>query len=268
MIAREAPKSSNILDRYILARWYETHAEVTHHLDTHELDKAARPIMPFLDDLSTWYIRRSRDRFKSDDEADALAARTTTGWILFQFSRLIAPMMPFLAEDIYERLSVVGKKESVHLESWPDIGVAASSILSDMEETRRIVTLALEARAKAGIKVRQPLASLTAPKLSKELAAIVRDEVNVKEVIEGTELMLDTTITPELKDEGELRDLVRTVQDLRKKADLIPSDRITLTITKDSEAIAKKYETELLHSVGAASYVMGDALTVSKVDTR
>lgn len=251
-ISREAPKSSNILDRYILARWYETHAEVTHHLDTHELDKAARPVMPFLDDLSTWYLRRSRDRFKSADEADALSARTTTGWVLFQFSRLIAPLMPFLAEDLYLRLPIEGKKESVHLESWPDIGVAASSILSDMEETRRVVTLALEARAKAGIKVRQPLAYLEAPKLSKELAEIVADEVNVKEIREGKEVKLDTTITPELKEEGDLRDLIRTVQDLRKKADLRPSDRVTLTVTKDHEAVARKFESELLSAVGAA----------------
>ena len=265
VIKRDAPKATNILDRYIIARWYETHAEVTHHLDTHELDKATRPIMPFLDDLSTWYIRRSRDRFKSDDAVDSLAARTTTGWILFQFSRLIAPFMPFLAEDLYQRLPIEGKRESIHLETWPDIGVAASSILEDMEKTRHIVTLALEARAKAGIKVRQPLALLEAPKLSKELMAIVADEVNVKEVRIGAEVKLDTTITPELKEEGDLRDLIRTVQDLRKKADLHPSDRVVLSVTAAHAPILKKYQAELLLAVGAASLVTADTLAVKKV---
>ncbi len=267
VISRTAPKLSHILDRYILARWYETHAEVTHHLDTHELDKATRPIMPFLDDLSTWYLRRSRDRFKSDDAADAKSAREVTGWVLLQFARMIAPFMPFLAEDVYLRLPVEGKMESVHLESWPEIGVAASSILEDMEHARHVVTLALEARAKAGIKVRQPLASLLAPKLSKELRAIVADEVNVKEVEEGSEVKLDTTITPELKAEGDLRDLIRTVQDLRKKADLSPSDRITLTVTKDHSTILEKFKAELLHAVGATSCEISDTLAVHKVSS-
>jgi len=88
VVSRDVPKSANVLDRWILARWYEMHAEVTHHLDTHELDKAARPIMPFVDDLSTWYLRRSRDRFKSDDAADRAVAVATTGWILLQLAKI------------------------------------------------------------------------------------------------------------------------------------------------------------------------------------
>jgi isoleucyl-tRNA synthetase len=172
--------------------------------------------------------------------------------------------MPFLAEDLYQRLSIEGKKESVHLESWPELGIAASSVLNDMEEARRIVTLALEARAKAGIKIRQPLASLTAPKLSAELAAIVADEVNVKEVKEGKEIALDTTITPELKEEGEVRDLVREIQDLRKKAGLSPGDPILLVLPKDAEALYAKHEKEVSATVAATGYRAGDALSIER----
>lgn len=264
-VENDAPKSTHVLDRWILARWYETHVEVTHHLDTHELDKATRPIMPFVEDLSTWYLRRSRDRFKSDDDADRTAAVATTGWILLQLSKLIAPFMPFLADDLYRRLHNVGQKQSVHLENWPPIGVAPSSILEEMEEARKVVTRALEIRAKAGIKVRQPLASLSAPKLSDAMKAIVSDEVNVKEVVEGQDVELDTTITPELKEEGDMRDLIRTIQDLRKKAELNPNDPIVLTITSELLTLLEKHKEEIMSTVGATSYVSGEVLAVSRV---
>jgi len=261
-LVEEAPKSTHVLDRWILARWYETHAEATHHLDTHELDRAARPLLPFVEDLSTWYLRRSRDRFKSDDAEDRGSAMATTGWILLQLAKLIAPFMPFLAEDLYAHLPISNKKESVHLEDWPAIGVAASSILDEMEEVRRVVTLALEARAKSGIKVRQPLAVLSIGsktlKGKTELLTIIADEVNVKEVrieenISG--VSLDTTITEALKAEGQLRDLIRLVQDERKKQNMVPSDVIHVVITASSEfcTVIKNHEEEFKKSVNAVS---------------
>ena len=258
-IRRELPESENVLDRWIVARWQETHAEVTHHLDTHELDKATRAIAPFVDDLSTWYIRRSRERFKSPDEGGGRQARETTGWILLQCAKLLAPFMPFLGEDLYRRLSVEEQKESVHLEEWPPMGVSAQGILEEMAEVRRIVSLALELRAKAGIKVRQPLAKLTAPKLSRELAALVIDEINVKEIVEGTEIALDTTLTPELKQEGLLRDLIRHVQDLRKQNGFTPNDRAVLTIATDKvgEAFVTSVKDELLKATNSDRVVFG-----------
>ena len=263
LVYREAPKPKHILDRYIVARWYEMHAEVTHHLDTHELDRAVRPIMPFLDDLSTWYIRRSRDRFKNNDETDRNDAITTTGWVLFQLARLIAPIMPFLAEDIYQQLNIDDKKESVHLESWPETGVAASNILEEMESARRIVTQALEIRAKAGIKIRQPLARLIAPKISPELSAIIADEVNVKEVVVGDEIILDTAITPELKQEGDVRDIIRLVQEERKKNNFIPEDRgaVILTATSSTISSVQKHEEVFKKTVGAVSVVYNEGET-------
>lgn len=272
-ISRVTPSSPHTLDRWILARWYEMHAEVTHHLDTHELDKATRPIMPFIDDLSTWYLRRSRDRFKGDDRADVTSAIQTTGWILLQLSKLLAPFMPFLAEDLYQRLPIEGKKESVHLEDWSEVGVAASSILDNMDVARKVVEVALFIRAQNNLKVRQPLSALTYqlpakhPPLSEEVLAIIRDEVNVKTVaydeeikvtaendlnlkmIEagGVSVALDIALTDELREEGMFRDVVRTIQEKRKKLDLVPSDRILLTLGGDKDAITlvTKYASEL-----------------------
>lgn len=289
VITRTQPDSRNVLDRWIIARWFEMHAEVTHHLDTHELDRATRPIMPFLDDLSTWYIRRSRDRFKSDDTDDRAAAAETTGWILLQFSKLIAPFMPFIAEDLYQRLAVEDKKESVHLESWSDVGVAASSILDEMETTRKIVEVALSLRAESGIKVRQPLSELSykiADKkpISDEMLGIIRDEVNVKQVIFDEEIRvtaennsehklsdnagllvsLNIALTPELKKEGQLRDLVRTIQDMRKKAGLNPSDRITVTATVEQLALLEKYRSEAMPIIGADSFSIGAELSIAR----
>ncbi len=274
-IPRTALASPYALDRWILSRLSETHAEVTHHLDTHELDRATRPILPFLDDWSTWYIRRSRDRFKSEDAADRDAAIATTGWVLLQFAKLIAPFMPFTAEDLYLQLSVEDKKESIHLEDWPPMSVGLTTVLEEMEEVRTLVSLALEERAKAGIKVRQPLATLSviAPKLEgkTELLDIIKDEVNVKQVVivrkldtEATRVALDTEITPELKEEGEVRDFIRAIQDLRKKAGLEPADRITLSLTPDLAKLYAAHKDEINQVVGATSHAVGEAVDIVK----
>ncbi|KKW35198.1 MAG: isoleucyl-tRNA synthetase, nonfunctional, partial [Candidatus Giovannonibacteria bacterium GW2011_GWA2_53_7] len=229
-----------------VARLNETLVEVTKNLDTRELDYATRSIQKFVDDLSTWYLRRSRDRFKSDDVSDMAAVRQTTGWVLFSFARMLAPFMPYLAEDIYQKLSVVDKKESVHLESWPEAGDVSEDLVDAMEEVRRIVSLALEQRAQLQIKVRQPLGVLYRnyiPAWPSDVASsfddIIKEEVNVKQIAyddsRSTEIELDTTLTPELKREGALRDLVRHIQELRKKNDFMPNDLAVLTIATDEK---------------------------------
>ena len=271
VITREPVGSTDVLDKWIVARWNEMHAEVTHYIDNHELDRATRLILPFVDDLSTWYIRRSRDRFHSDNEADRMAAKETTGWVLLELAKLLAPFMPFLAEYVYQSLSIENKKESVHLESWPPIGISLQRILEEMTELRRIVTLALEARAKAGIKVRQPLATLTIGadqfKDKADYLAIIADEVNVKkvEIVKGTEgVTLDTMITEELKIEGEVRDLIREIQDLRKKAGLNTDDRIAVTLPTSAAALIEKFGEEIKLTVGATSLTEGTELSVKK----
>ncbi len=289
-VPRNIGERKNALDKWIVARWQETHAEVTHYLDTHELDRATRPIMPLLDDLSTWYVRRSRDRFKSEDIADRDAAVETTGWILLQITKLLAPFMPFLAEDLYQRLAVEDKKESVHLETWPAMGVSPHTILEEMETVRKIVEVALAVRAENGVKVRQPLAELSykieakrAP-LGAEMLAIIKDEVNVKDVHLDEEILitaennpkyrfingggviasLNTEITPLLKEEGEVRDLIRMIQDLRKKAGLSPSDRISVTLPSDTLPLYKNHTEEINATVGAIAHETGEVLAITR----
>lgn len=236
--------SANVLDRWIVARLIETGNEMTESLEKYQLDKASRPLMSFVDDLSTWYVRRSRDRFKSDDESDKALALGTTRYILREFAKISAPFLPFYAEHLFGKVKSESDKESVHLESWPSYKAnkETSKLLSDMQEVRRLVTLALEQRANANIKVRQPLSSLSMKSavLGPEFLDIIRDEVNVKSVISKadleSEVLIDLTITEELKKEGVIRDLIRSIQDLRKAEGLTVSDRAALLLDSDEKA--------------------------------
>ncbi len=253
-------KSSHVLDVWIIARLHELIEKTTSALEKYELDKATHPIEDFVEDLSTWYIRRSRDRFKSDGK-DARDAVLTTRFVLMELAKIMAPFMPFIAEEIYTHVSKSHDEKSVHLSSWPlCAGVVFwkkpiaffrslfkssdnEHILSDMERVRAVVSLALLARTKNGLKVRQPLNELriknpsTRLRASQELTQLVKDEVNVKNVVFGAsiadEVELDTHITPELKKEGMVREFIRYVQDLRKKADLRPSQKVDALIDTD-----------------------------------
>ncbi|MDQ3076791.1 MAG: class I tRNA ligase family protein, partial [bacterium] len=234
---QEKPISPHVLDQWITARLNQITQEVTASLEKYELDRAARPFVLFIDDLSTWYLRRSRDRFKGDDILDRDNALLTIRYILRETAKLIAPFMPFMAEDLYQKVKGKDGKESVHLESWPEPQEADQDIIVSMQKTRDIVSLGLEARAKVGIKVRQPLASLKVNIVGLYID-LLKDEVNVKEIIEFAEegkVELDTTITPELKLEGQAREFIRSLQDLRKKAGLSPSDTISLTVDTSDE---------------------------------
>ena len=257
------------LDTWILARLSSLGREVEKHLENYELDRASRPIMDFVDDLSTWYLRRSRDRFKSDNEAERNSAIQTTHYILLELSKIIAPFAPFLAEDVYQRVywlsnqkqgSTLEKVEpcrSVHLEEWPSFDEVAEKekIFGEMSSVRQIVSLALDERKRLGIAVRQPLAKLKIKneKLKKqtELLQLVKDEVNVKDVFFDekleNEVWLDTEITPELKDEGNLREFIRALQDMRKKAGLRPDQKVTLNFWGDDlvKSFIKKFESEI-----------------------
>ncbi|PIR38788.1 MAG: hypothetical protein COV34_00515 [Candidatus Zambryskibacteria bacterium CG10_big_fil_rev_8_21_14_0_10_42_12] len=230
-------KGEYVLDRWILVRLFETRNEVTTSLDAYEIDRATRPLAVFIDDLSTWYLRRSRDRFKSGNETDEIQVRTTLRYVLREFAKLVAPFMPFIAEHIYIRVKLDTDAESVHLVEWPEEARVDQDLLGNMERTRAIVSLALEARAKANIKVRQPLASLAIPEaLHDDLLELIKDEVNVKVIETGTkELSLDTHITDELKKEGRMRDIVRLIQDERKKNNFVPSDMVDATFDASDE---------------------------------
>jgi isoleucyl-tRNA synthetase len=226
--------SRHILDQWVVARLNQTITRVTEHMDAYDTVRTVRELREFVTDLSTWYLRRSRDRLKGMEGTEAQqAALATFKHILTVFAKLLAPITPFIAESMYQ--GVVGNNESVHLAAWPAGGLVDEELLATMETTRSIVSAALELRSEAGIKVRQPLASLTVSKGTKVFVELIQDELNVKEVREGDELALDTVLTDELKQEGEVRELIRRVQDERKKMGLSPDEKVTLQVYTDDQ---------------------------------
>lgn len=214
----EVGESPHILDRWLRARSAELVSLVTAGFESYEIDQAVKPIADFIDDLSTWYLRRSRERLKEGGE-DALCATTTLRDALHTLSLVSAPVMPFIAEVLYQAVRVDTGPESVHLASWPTPTPYDTELLTAMTQTREVASAALELRARSGIKVRQPLSSLTIPEsLGSEYEALIRDELNVKDIRVGKTLDLDTVLTADLISEGVLREFMRAVQEARKVA--------------------------------------------------
>jgi len=264
--AQGAQSSTHVLDRWIRARLNEVVVEVTEGMEKYELDHATRPITGFIDDLSVWYLRRSRERLKYGSEEDQKYTLATLRFVLKTLSLVIAPSMPFFAEHVFQAVREEGDVESVHLASWPEVAEGSDTqILSDMQKVRDVVTVAFEARNEVGIKVRQPLQSLRIREeiVDAELQELIKDEVNVKEIVVDTALenpvVLDATITPELMQEGEVRDLMRHIQELRKTAGLSPQDHIVLTIDTDSEGqeAVTQYRDMLVRTVNATEVLFG-----------
>lgn len=259
------PKLENDLDRWIVSKLVELHQEVTSSMKDYNLLKSTRPIFDFIDGLSTWYVRRSRDRFKAGDRQ----AIETLAYVLKQLSKIIAPFAPMTAEIIYQEFET--EQESVHLENWPDIDdkYLDKEVLEDMDNIRQIVEKGHALRAKSGLKVRQPL-SVT--QVTKNVATwgvtILEDELNVEKVEVVKELNdsngwitddertigLDTNITEDLKDKGTVRELVRFINALRKEAGLKPSDRPVETYQTDSkylQDIIVKFKDEIITGTSA-----------------
>lgn len=262
-----ATNSKHVLDRWILSRLNKLVAESTEHMDAYKILEPARAIGEFITDLSQWYVRRSRDRFKADDEKDKQAAMTMLRHVLLELSKLMAPFTPFIAEKIYRDLG--GEKESVHLEDWPEGGEVDMGILEEMGLARSIVSLALERRTTEKMPVRQALASATATipsgELSDELKSIVADEVNVKavEVKQGDlSVELDLELTPELIAEGIARELIRRTNSLRKKADLTIQDSITISVGTEDDVVSGAIEVhrdEILKGTIATDITVSDS---------
>jgi isoleucyl-tRNA synthetase len=234
-------KLENVLDKWIVAKLQELIEKMTDKMEAYDLN-AIREIPVFIDELSTWYVRRSRDRVKKESEDERRTVLEVLRYVLIGLAKLIAPFMPFVAEYIYKELS--HKKESVHLESWPEVNLELKEekVIFYMEATRKVVEAGLAERAEKGIKVRQPLKKLTVagPEIPEEYLVLIKDEVNVKEVVfvraSGDEIgvELDTELTEELKNEGLLREMVRTINQLRKQAGLTVEDRIRIKVGSDN----------------------------------
>lgn len=249
---------TNPLDIWIISRLHQLVAEVERHMDIYNIPDALSPILPFLDDASNWYVRRSRRRFwKSEDDGDKNDAYRTLHYVLVCLSYILAPFTPFLAEELYYNLT--GDTESIHLKDWLPAGEINRAMLRDMNALRAAVNDGLSKRAAEGIKVRQPLASAklvstisqnTPEEVVRFLVDIARDELNVKsvEAVTGSELdipevsaqpsvVYDLNITPDLKREGLMREIVRHVQSARKKAGLQVDDRIILQLTTNDDQL-------------------------------
>ena len=263
---------TNPLDIWIVSRLHQLITEVEQGLDNYNLQDATKPILPFLDDASNWYVRRSRRRFwKSEDDGDKNDAYRTLHYVLVRLSYMLAPFTPFLAEELYHNLT--GDNESIHLKDWLPAGEIDNSMLRDMNALRTAVNDGLSKRASEGIKVRQPLASVklintisqdTPAEVAQFLIDIAKDELNVKsvEIVTDSEsesaqpsVVYDLTITPELKREGLMREIVRHVQSARKQAGLQIDDRIVLSISSD--------DSEISQAVGAfADVIKAETLAV------
>jgi len=247
---------THVLDKWILAKLNLLVKEVTEGLENYRLAVASRPIVEFITELSQWYVRRSRDRFKGDNEADKQAALATLHEVLLTLSKVMAPFTPFIAEKIYQILRTPNSElrtvESVHLEEWPKAGKVDEKILEEMARIRKVVELGLALRAEAGIKVRQVLGefSVADAEFSEQGKQIIADELNVKGVIgshdgpnwiikqdEVPSVALNTEITDELKKEGLAREIVRTINQIRKEQKLTINDRVAVKYRTGSELL-------------------------------
>ncbi|MBC7581301.1 isoleucine--tRNA ligase [Aeromicrobium sp.] len=297
-IADPSEELTNPLDIWVVSRLHQLVAHVTKHLDAYDLPNALADVLPFLDDASNWYVRRSRRRFwKSEDDGDKNDAYKTLHYVLTQLSLVMAPFTPFLAEELFLKLTGGEIGESVHLLDWPKVGIVNEVVLKEMQYAREAITDGLSKRAEAGIKVRQPLASATvwnAYAIRSEINEVATDiqlyqdiiaeELNVKIVrlkhSDGQPLAtassvhteLDLTLTPELLREGMTREVIRNVQQARKAAGLQVDDRIVLCLTTEALELVqaiKEYAIQIVSetlSTGLVEEQQAQFTSVAKVE--
>ena len=270
------------LDRWALSRLELTVQEMTERLESYDLSAATRIVSEFITELSQWYVRRIRDRIKDESADSRIDAGATLFFILRETAKLLAPLCPFMADEVYRGLGPwSAKKPSVHLETWPAFSpeLVHRENIEQMETVRILIERALSVRSKAGIKVRQPLNTLyiTKTSIDSDLYYLLSEEVNVKRIelveqlpagstIESSDdshysVVLDTLITEELREEGLLRDIVRQINALRKDKGLTIQDRVVVTIHADAEIeeLVLRNSEDLVRQVSASSVVVGEA---------
>ena len=270
-------KAKNILDKWIISKIDHLISTTEFNLEKYDIAKAVLGMEDFfINDLSLWYIRRSRRRFH-EENPERNEAIVVLYYILFNFTKLIAPIMPFFAEEMYQQIRLARMPESVHLCDWPQLkgeGQTDMELESKMDEVRSVVNLALAQRAEKQIKVKQPIASLKIKnkklkiKNEEELLQLIKDEVNVKNIIFddkiNNEIELDVKITEELKEEGRAREIVRHLQDMRKNAGLKPADKILISLFGQDKIIkiALKYKNFILKEARAEEIYTTQSLQI------
>ncbi|MDD3386622.1 MAG: isoleucine--tRNA ligase [Candidatus Pacebacteria bacterium] len=269
----ELIKADSLLDQWIISKTEKLNRDVIKWMDSYELTKATRLFNDYVDDLSNWYIRRSRKKFQKEESVEATKV---LHYVLLKLIKLIAPFTPFISEDIYQKIGN-NEKESIHLCDYPEpkLELIKEDLESKMEEVRNIVSLALAERVKAGIKVRQALSSLSIKNAvieEEELIDLIKEEVNIKEVIFDKnieeDVSLDLTITEELKEEGNVREIIRNIQQMRKENKFVPNDRIVVYYEKSEffDKILKGNADFILKEVLADSFSLGDNLKEIDID--
>lgn len=244
----QIPTSQNLLDQWMLSRLHATGQQTVKEMEAYRVDRAARLFVDLIDDFSNWYIRRSRPRLQTSGPETETAAKMLR-YFLLSISNLMAPMVPFVTERVYRSLGSEGQPASVHLQDYfkPQDDLINSGLEEEMARVRQVVRLALQARAKAGLKVRQPLAELRvqgSALKNRDLNELISQEINVRQVVfveklkketgwvqaeEGDlKLSIDTRLTDDLREEGQIREVVRAIKNLRKKTGLKPADSATV----------------------------------------
>ncbi|MBU2616737.1 MAG: isoleucine--tRNA ligase, partial [Nanoarchaeota archaeon] len=261
------PVIKDVTDKWIVSRLNEFGIISKKHLEEYDTVRMCGELRRFVEDLSTWYIRVNRDRFEEDK-----SARKVLGYVLIEFSKIIAPVLPFVSESIYQ--SIEGKKKSVHLEDYPSFSEKSvdRELLGKMETVREIVSSGLKERDKEGLGLRWPLSKAKVIgrdfKLGKDEDVIIKNQLNVKKIsyIEGSSnikeinVELDTEQTPELEAEGFARELVRQVQAERKNAGLVKKDFIDLVIQSNDKDLLKKIDGSYISKrVNAKKFFLGGA---------
>lgn len=244
------PSLKNVLDRWIVSRLEKLILEVTQELENLSLTSAARKIENFvIEDLSLWYIRRSRRRFQDPKNKKELTeAQKTLGFVLIELSKILAPFLPFLAEKIYQE--ILKTKKSVHLEEWPkaNLKLINENLEKEMERARKVVTEILRKRQEMKIKVRQPLKkAILSEKFSDEISELIKEETNIKEILFGERFEIDFEIDEKLKEEGIFNEILRNFQEMRKKKKLLPKDKVKVKVFGNENliSIVKKYQKEI-----------------------
>jgi len=258
----------SLLNQWILADLEETKAKVINLLDHYSVFEATKVLDNFVDDLSRWYLRRSRRIFqKPDNQTEWETSSLVLRIVLKELTLLLAPFCPFFSEIIWQELQKEKDSESVHLADYPkgERKYQNKKILTLMQEIRDLSAKALSLRQKENIKVRQPLKALRIKnqelKNQKDLLGIFKEEINVKEIIFNKDLAsdieLDTKLTPELIEEGIMRELVRQIQEERKNQSLIPQDKISITLevyTQKLQFMLEQWEDFIKKETGAEEF--------------
>lgn len=277
--------SENVLDKWILVRLNQVIKDISDNLISYNVPPAVKSLEEFVDDLSRWYVRRSRDRISTGDNE----ALSTLYQVLIEFSKASAPLIPFMSENIYKFLQgdVDGELDSVHLADFPSfdekLTEESEEILKNMKKARDIVSQVLSIRVEKALPVRQVLNSIAILKennIPEEYKKLILDETNIKniEVVSSLDeksfweldisnsVKLDMEITPELLKEGKLRDFIRNIQDLRKEMGLSISDEIILTYKKDdgTEEIVDSFNEEIKKKLLAKDIIAGEETKVEK----